>query len=485
MIKKHWQIFFIESLILLIFILFYGRFGDINIDSFREAYIAEEVIKGKILYKDIFTIYAPFSYLFNALLFLIFGAKLKVLYFAGLFTTMGIFYFVYKLSQKFLDKFLSFAVMLFLLSAMVLSPNVFNTFFPYSYGILYGLFFALASIYYLFTHKYPLAYLFYSLAVCSKYEFLFLLPVLIFVNGVNNWKKNLSAMALPAIMVIPFIKYLPTTLQILNTMSSTKTLYWFYSIMGLTFRLEIIPIYIINILKFIFPIYWIGYQEILIWAFPVILIGLILQFKKLSYSEKIFITAAILISLKVFFALTLQSYGVFFLPFALISLGILAPKKKVLSVLLIIWAIIVGSGNIQGLLNKNIEIKTEKGIIKTSPTWEEYKEVINFTQTTKKDAKVIVYPEGLVVNFLADRVSDNKFYSLIPLYVETFGEDLIIKRLEKFKPDYIIITDYDTSAYYYKKFGEDYAAQIMAWINKNYSSSFSIARFKIFRSNFL
>ena len=94
----------INFLILLAFILGYGRFGDINFDSFREAYIPAQIIKGQILYKNIFNIYAPFSYLFNALLFKIFGVKLSVLYFAGLFATAGITNFIYIISNKFFDK---------------------------------------------------------------------------------------------------------------------------------------------------------------------------------------------------------------------------------------------------------------------------------------------------------------------------------------------------------------------------------------------
>ena len=42
-----------------------------------------------------------------------------------------------------------------------------------------------------------------------------------------------------------------TTFEIICIMSQTKTLHWFYSIMGLEFRIELIPIYIINVIKFI------------------------------------------------------------------------------------------------------------------------------------------------------------------------------------------------------------------------------------------
>ena len=67
--KNNWQYFLFNITILLIFTIFYGKFGDIIVDSFREAYISEQVANGQILYKNIFSIYAPFAYLFNALIF--------------------------------------------------------------------------------------------------------------------------------------------------------------------------------------------------------------------------------------------------------------------------------------------------------------------------------------------------------------------------------------------------------------------------------
>lgn len=479
-IKDNWQIILSEGLVLLCFIMFYGRFGDVNVDSFREAFIPEQMLRGKILYKNIFTIYAPFAYQLNALLFKLFGISLKTLYFAGLAATMGIFYLVHKLARKFLDSTLTLSICLFIISALVLSPNVFNPFFPYSYGILYGLLFILLSLYAVLTKKYVPAYFFYSLAICSKYEFIFLLPLLFWAektrSGKINWIKDLTAVTVPAALSLIALKGASMedifiSISLVCKMGAAKTLLWFYSSMGLTFRWELLPVYLINFVKFLIPVIWTRYQEIVIWAFPAILISLPLRYRWLNFSKKLFIIASLLISAKVFFALTLQSYGVFFLPFALISIGILTPHKwrKVLSILLLIWAIVIGGLNAHTLLQKDVEIKTQKGIIKTVRyNGKSLNKLIKYLESTDKDSKIVIYPEGLCANFLANRDSDAKFYSLIPLYVETFGEEVIIKRLEITKPDYIIISDYDTSAYYYSKFGQDYAVQVYDWIKNNY-----------------
>ena len=95
-----------------------------------------------------------------------------------------------------------------------------------------------------------------------------------------------------------------------------------------------------------------------------------------------------------------------------------------------------------------------------------------------------MYPEGLIVNFLANRDSDNKFYSLIPLYVETFGEELIAKRFDYVKPKYIVISNYNTSNYYYSSFGQDYAGNLYKYIVNNYTYEKGIGenlRFSIYK----
>ena len=97
-------------------------------------------------------------------------------------------------------------------------------------------------------------------------------------------------------------------------------------------------------------------------------------------------------------------------------------------------------------------------------------------KNTKKDEQVFIYPECIAPNFLADRRTDNKFYSLIPLYIETFGEENIIERLKLKKPECIIISTYNTSNYYYSYFGQDYAGYIYEYILENYKKEIVIGK---------
>lgn len=495
-LKNNWQLILFNIITLLIFIIGYGHFGDIMVDSFREAYISLEVFKGQILYKNIFTIYAPFSYLFNALLFRIFGVHLSVLYFFGFLTTLGILNLTYLIANCFMNKTYSLSIILFVISVSVLSPNVFNFLFPYSYGILYGLLFILASIYFALKDKFQFAYLMYSFAICSKYEFVFLLPLLLYVTRTKHLWKNILAILLPFLITYtPLfvmgvkIEDIITSFELILIMSSSKTIYWFYSIMGLTFRLELIPIYIMNFLKIFVPLLFIFYfrswwlilltiiyfyfivtPELFIYAFPLILILLVRRFSAINHEKLFFVLASLLVSMKIFFAETFMSYGVFFIPFALISIFILIPQryKKSLFIILLICALNFGIKNVISLTHKNVKINTEQGIVYTYEN--SVKETIDYiNDNTNSDDSVIVYPECLAVNFMTGRKSDNKFYSLIPLYVETFGEGIVIKRLELIKPKYIIISNYNTSNYYYSFFGQDYAGEIYNYVLKNYT----------------
>ena len=512
--RNNWQIIVCNFILLLVFIFGYGHFGDANVDSFREAYLPAQMLKGQVLYRNTFTIYAPLSYIINAVLYFIFGINLKVLYFAGFIASIGIINLTFMIAKLFMNRTYAMSIVLFLISVSVMSPNVFNFIFPYSYGVLYGLLFVMASVYFALKSKFTWVYLLYSLAICCKYEFIFLLPLLLFETKNKNLLKNLLALLAPIVLVFGVLMFqgvglenIKTTIQLILTMSSTKTLYWFYSVMGLIYRWELIPIYIINFVKVLVPLLFIYYfrswwiivlttiyfyfavnAEILVYAFPLILIMLIVRRKQLTERRVFFAIAALLISIKIFFAETLLSYGVFFVPFAIISIFILIPPKfkKSLFIILLICSFVFGLKNAESLGVKNVKIQTEKGVFYTNSAYgNSINDLIKYLQNnTASSDRVVVYPEGLIVNFLANRDSDNKFYSLIPLYVETFGEELIAKRFDYVKPKYIVISNYNTSNYYYSSFGQDYAGNLYKYIVNNYTYEKGIGenlRFSIYK----
>lgn len=483
-VKKYWLLLLTEILVLTIFCLFYGRFGSIDVDSFREVYIPEQILNGKALYKDIFCIYPPLGYLINAFLFKVCGIHLSVIYFVNLTTVMCIFFFLYKISRYFLNNFVILGINLFILAGFILSPNVFNAFLPYSSGMLYGLLFSLLAIYCALSKKLPLAYLFCSLAICSKTEFLFLLPALLFFSKKELLLKNILYFLAP-IFTICGILYLQgvhfsdyvTALNLIQLMGQTSTLKFFYFSLGLIPNFAHIPLYLSNFLKFILPFSWNNYQEILCWIFPLISFLFLVKYKLLTLRERFIIYTSILISIKVFFALILQSYGVYFLPFALLSFAILLRGnfRKVFSVLLVIWSLIAGTQHVINLSMRDYTISTSSGMIKLDKNLGiNFHELLEYVESLPAESKILLYPEGLGFNFLSGKKSDDKFYSLIPLYVESFGEEIIINRIKHVTPDYIVISNYNSQEYGYKHFGSDYAIAVFEYINMNYTKVKSI-----------
>jgi hypothetical protein len=136
----------------------------------------------------------------------------------------------------------------------------------------------------------------------------------------------------------------------------------------------------------------------------------------------------------------------------------------------IIISLIFAIQNLFSLTDKNYIIQTKRGKIYASRelafSTQELIDYININ--TKKTDKIVIYPEGLLINFLTDRKSDNYYSSLIPLYVETLGEEKIIEHFKKDKPEYIIFNNLDTADYYFKNICNDYAFSFCNFVSQNY-----------------
>ena len=87
---------------------------------------------------------------------------------------------------------------------------------------------------------------------------------------------------------------------------------------------------------------------------------------------------------------------------------------------------------------------------------------------TNPSDKVLILPEGPLVNFLADRKSDDYYNSLIPLYFDTFGEEKIIEHFEKNPPEYIVFNSRLSDDYGAKMICVDYGKNFCARVFENY-----------------
>ena len=58
---------------------------------------------------------------------------------------------------------------------------------------------------------------------------------------------------------------------------------------------------------------------------------------------------------------------------------------------------------------------------------------------------------------------------MLPLYIESFGEDNIIKHFEQNKPEYFVLSNQNMSDYGFNFICNDYAFGLCEFISKNYN----------------
>ena len=521
-------LFFIWIILFLAIIPTYAHHGHLLIDCGREVYYPTQILSGEILYKDIFNIYGPFSYIFNAFLFKVFGISLNVLYIAGCVCAFCIVSLIYTISKQFLSRFLSFAIAIFTIAIGVLNLNLFNFIFPYSYAMLYGFVTFLASAWLLFKYQQNpekiyslyLSAFFAGVCITSKYEFLpYLLVILYAVLKIKPLKLKQYYFTILSLVFMPIFcfgilflqglewKDLVLTALTIKRMAQSETLRYFYHMQGVYFNKRTFGVLILNFIKTIIPL------GLLLWGFTVkkrsfsislIIFALFLiifsinpasfvflpifafilvlvSFKALKENPKllILVLSCITIDLKVFWGLATLNYGVFFASFLLITVLAVITKRfeneninqNALGIYFLVVSAILGWQNLTSLNIKNNPIKSERGQIYSSKELaSSTQDLINYiNKTTQKTDTVVIFPEGPFINFLTNRKSDNYYNSLIPLYVETFGENKLIEHFKKAKPEYIIFNNWDTKDYYFEHICNDYAFSFCHFVAENYT----------------
>jgi len=67
----------------------WATWGNLSIDSGREMYVPSVLLKGKMLYRDVWYLYGPVAPYFNGELYRWFGTRMEVLYWAGSLSALG------------------------------------------------------------------------------------------------------------------------------------------------------------------------------------------------------------------------------------------------------------------------------------------------------------------------------------------------------------------------------------------------------------
>ena len=506
-----------------------GHVANIFLDVGREIYYPKEILAGKILYKDLFCIYGPLSYQINATAYKIFGENLNSLYIMGSISTLSIITFIYLISKKFLSEKISFIITLFVIFTGCLATRIFNFTLPYSYAVIYGLVSFLISIYFLisFTEdkkewKLLVSSVFCGLSIVNKYDFLpYIIPVLYVIFKTKNIKLIIKSLTLGFLAIFtPFLVLFLQGLQFQNLIDSinvikdftnteslqnfykTQGVYynqrlwsdWFFRIIGNLFYLAIIYFsfwfldkknWVMKIVGgglFLLAFYLVFlHATVADYLFLTFLttLFLIFKFQKNTYAQNLFIISSILISLKSFWGLSHGNYGLYYVGVILISFFIFLTNNfdkkivKTFSFFLLFMAISYANSNLTSLDFVKVKLITEKGVLYTHNNWGKLiNELIIYLDKLKEEnPKIGIFPEGLTINFLTSKQNQAEgFYnSLIPLYVESFGDEKLIEHFKKEKFDYIIFYNYLFGEYKTGAICNYYAKDFCSYVFSNYT----------------
>ncbi len=502
--------------------IFCGHYGNILTDIGREIYYPERILQGKALYKDLFNIYGPFSYLFNALLYKIFSPNLGTLYFSGILCSFAIVSGVYLIARKFLSEILSFSLAVFTIVSGICAPHLFNYTLPYSYAMLYG---TVGFIYSLFallryaetkkTYYFYISTLLAGICIANKYDF-FVYGILLLFIAILSKNKKIILNYITCIIAFPALCGLILFLQGVNindyiratedvaALISSKTLTYFYTIQGVFFQKKIFGVWGINLLKTLscfslligsvklidknkitgyicvfissLILYFIDSPPIFVFLIPFTVLTAVILIKKLkNYPVVIYLLLSVLaVSGKSIWVLLSLNYGNYIIPFVLIaflavlftSLDKKYEKAFAIGILVISLNTLVAFSQSRTYLNQ--KISTEKGTIYSSA---KNAKTTNTLISGLKESEIknaLIFPEGLIINFLAGIESHDYYNSMLPLYVESMKEPRILNNIREMNPEVIVLTNANMHEYGVKYICENYAFDLKDYINDNY-----------------
>ncbi|MDO8602373.1 MAG: glycosyltransferase family 39 protein [Candidatus Omnitrophota bacterium] len=120
--------------------------------------------------------------------------------------------------------------------------------------------------------------------------------------------------------------------------------------------------------------------------------------------------------------------------------------------------------------NSTLEISSHRGSIKTFPVFYRYKQLLDYiSNNTDPSDSLIVFPEGLTLNFFSERKHPSYYCSFLPgTFYNPDTEKKIVKDLEDKRVPYIVIIARSTAEFGPGRFGIDYAKDIWRYIVAHY-----------------
>lgn len=500
------DVIFIIFIVILLSCLVANHLCFIFPDRGRELILPLEILNGKVPYKDITLIYFPTSYYINAIIYKLLGISMNSLLITQTFLCTAFVLIYYFFARLFIDRLEAFLLTLYIiLSCIFASSDIFSFIMPYSYGRTYGIFsFFICLICFIKLYRTDnLKYLYFASVIigfCASLKMEFLSAYLLLGVGLLLYKKlkfteYLKAFFLSLIfpiivLTILFIQGVKTDdiisiIQYSISFSKTPAMIKFLANSGMypnniSFKIEkltsIVPIQL-TILFFSFIalkyagkfkisliiaalILWFNYYFYRLhnmWVYlPILMFTLtIINFKNLLKNNRdllFILIAALILSQREFFLLTLAKYGEFSLPLLLLGFCIFIDKYakpeffgvKTKNFICYIFVILIGF-YVHFTYDKYNQtkylIKTDRGSVHVGK--ENYMAMTFMTSYIKSHIKenesVLVLPEGNIVNFMTKRKNNMKCFMMDRLYYDAYGDEKATTMVAGIDSDYIFI----------------------------------------------
>ncbi|MFP5501036.1 MAG: hypothetical protein ACLGIN_01015 [Candidatus Sericytochromatia bacterium] len=121
-------------------------------DSARELYVPFRILKGEQIYQDFTYLYGPVAPTLNGWLLGLFGARLEVLYMAGLATLGAIMGLLYLVARQMLRPLPAAAVVFLFFTHFALGRDIAGYVWPYAFAATYGVLLGLVALFGLLRH---------------------------------------------------------------------------------------------------------------------------------------------------------------------------------------------------------------------------------------------------------------------------------------------------------------------------------------------
>jgi 4-amino-4-deoxy-L-arabinose transferase-like glycosyltransferase len=124
--------------------------------------------------------------------------------------------------------------------------------------------------------------------------------------------------------------------------------------------------------------------------------------------------------------------------------------------------------------DRTIEITSQRGNIRLPHDQREVADMVVALAKLPPQARLLVVPEGIGVNFFSGLSPADPFSAHLPTDIpDTNADRALLEMLRNTPPDYVVSINRGLTEYGYRGFGIDYAVETWAWIEKNYRPVFA------------